>query len=62
MGVESQIEQAQTLMAIAFGYRLARCLHVVVELGVPDAIGESPAPITELATDSVPTPSHCKEP
>lgn len=34
---------------IADGYNLSRCLHVVANLGVADALGEAPAPAATLA-------------
>lgn len=37
------------LQMIAGGYCLPRCLHVVAELGVADALGESPLAVAELA-------------
>ena len=30
---------AETIIELAYGYRISRCLHAAVELGVPDAIG-----------------------
>jgi hypothetical protein len=39
------------LQQIAGGYCVSRCLHVVADLGVADALGESPRTATELATD-----------
>ncbi len=40
----------QTLIDIAGGYPLARCLHVAADLGVADALDETPRTAKELAT------------
>jgi hypothetical protein len=40
----------ETLQQIAAGACLPRCLHVVAELGVADALGDAPRTGTELAT------------
>ena len=40
----------ETLKQIAAGACLPRCLHVVAELGVADALGDGPRTATELAT------------
>ena len=37
------------LLEIAGGYSLSRCLHVVADLGVADALDENPRPVAELA-------------
>jgi hypothetical protein len=39
----------QTVLEIAGGYQLPRCLHVVADLGVADALDESPRTAAELA-------------
>ena len=39
----------QTLIAIAGGYPLARCLHVIADLGVADALDETPRTADALA-------------
>jgi hypothetical protein len=39
----------ETLMQIAGGYSLSRCLHVVADLGVADALGDSPQTAGALA-------------
>jgi hypothetical protein len=39
----------ETLMQIAGGYSLSRCLHVVADLGVADALGDSPRTAASLA-------------
>jgi O-methyltransferase len=39
----------ETLMQIAGGYSLSRCLHVVADLGVADALGDSPQTAATLA-------------
>ena len=39
----------ETLMQIAGGYSLSRCLHVVADLGVADALGDSPQTAAALA-------------
>ena len=44
-----EAELAWRMMALAFSFRMARCLQVAVELGVPDAIDESPRPVGALA-------------
>jgi len=38
-----------TVQQIAGGYALPRCLHVVADLGVADALGETPRTAAELA-------------
>lgn len=40
----------QTLLSVAGGYLLPRCLHVVAKLGVADALGEKPQTAAELAS------------
>lgn len=40
----------QTLLQIAGGYCLPRCLHVVADLGVADVLDEAPRTAAELAT------------
>ncbi|HTE85311.1 MAG TPA: methyltransferase [Dehalococcoidia bacterium] len=40
----------QTLLNIAGSYAAPRCLHVVADLGVADALDETPRTATELAT------------
>ena len=40
----------ETLLQIAGGYCLPRCLHVVADLGVADALDEAPQTAAELAT------------
>jgi len=40
----------ETLKQIAAGACLPRCLHVIAELGVADALGDEPRTATELAT------------
>jgi len=42
----------ETLMQIAGGYSLSRCLHVVADLGVADAMGDSPQTAAALAKSS----------
>ena len=39
-----------TLQQITSGYILSRCLHVVADLGVADALDETPRTATELAS------------
>src|SRR5438132_9999421 len=39
----------EILMQIAGGYSLSRCLHVVADLGVADALGDSPRTAASLA-------------
>lgn len=39
----------QTLLQIAGGYCLPRCLHVVADLGVADALDETPRTAADLA-------------
>jgi len=41
--------QPYQLMEMAFGYRLPRCLHAAVELGVPDVLGAAPMTAEALA-------------
>jgi hypothetical protein len=38
-----------TVLEIAGGYCVPRCLHVVADLGVADALQESPRTATQLA-------------
>jgi hypothetical protein len=38
-----------TVLEIAGGYPLSRCLHVVADLGVADALDDSPRTVTALA-------------
>lgn len=44
-----QTNPVETLQQIAGGYCLPRCLHVVAELGVADALDEKPLTAAELA-------------
>ena len=39
----------ETLFRISGGYLLVRSLHAVADLGVADAVGEKPIPVSELA-------------
>jgi hypothetical protein len=39
----------ETLFRISGGYLLVRSLHAVADLGVADAVGEKPVPVSELA-------------
>jgi O-methyltransferase domain len=45
-----EVSPVQTLLEIAGGYALPRSLHVVAELGVADALDETPRTATELAS------------
>src|SRR4051794_10149443 len=38
-----------TLMAISMGFTMCRSLHVIVELGIADALGETPLSADALA-------------
>ncbi len=44
-----KLTSTQDLIGLAFGYRMARCLHAAVDLGVADAIGETTVSIEDLA-------------
>jgi len=46
------VDPARTLMDLATAYWASRCLHVVAELGVADALGDEPQSATELARQS----------
>ena len=39
-----------TVQQIAGGYALSRCLHIIADLGVADALGETPRTAADLAT------------
>ena len=41
-----------TLMEISMGFTLCRCLHVIAELGIADALGDTPVDVTALAADT----------
>src|ERR1051326_458679 len=43
---------ADDLLRISMSHGLPRCLHAVAELGVADALGESPRSAEELARDT----------
>jgi hypothetical protein len=43
---------ADDLLRISMSHSLPRCLHAVAELGIADALGESPRSAEELATDT----------
>src|SRR4030095_16631310 len=43
---------ADDLLRISMSHGLPRCLHAVAELGVADALGESPRSVEELARDT----------
>jgi hypothetical protein len=45
----SQISPVDTLLLTSSAFTLARCLHIVAELGVADALGDSPQTVTSLA-------------
>jgi hypothetical protein len=49
MECEAEARPLQSLLNIAGGYVVSRCLHVVAELGVADALDESPRSAVELA-------------
>ncbi|HEX5229090.1 MAG TPA: methyltransferase [Bryobacteraceae bacterium] len=40
---------ADTIMELSMGFTIPRALHVVTQLGIPDAIGETPRNIDDLA-------------
>jgi len=42
---------AQTIVQLAGSYAIPRCLHAVADLGVADALGETPRTAAELAGD-----------
>ncbi len=42
---------AQTIVELAGSYAIPRCLHAVADLGVADALGETPRTAAELAAD-----------
>ena len=44
-----EVPPAQTLWSIINAHTLARCLHVVADFGLADAIGDRPATAAELA-------------
>ena len=43
---------ADDLLRISMSHGLPRCLHAVAELGIADALGESPRSTEELARDT----------
>ena len=43
---------ADDLLRISMSHGLPRCLHAVAELGIADALGESPRSAEELASDT----------
>lgn len=45
----AEADPAQTLLTLTTGYWVSRCVHVVAELGVPDALGEEPRTAEALA-------------
>jgi len=47
-----EVPPAQTLWGIVNAHTLARCLHVVADFGVADALGDRPAPAAELAAST----------
>jgi hypothetical protein len=47
----TETNPAATIQQITLGYALPRCLHAVAELGVADALGDSPRPAADLAAD-----------
>ena len=46
---DTGVSPVQTLIDIAGGYPLARCLHVAADLGIADALDETPRTAGELA-------------
>jgi hypothetical protein len=46
---DAEVQPVQLLLNIAGGYVVSRCAHVVAELGVADALDESPHSAAELA-------------
>jgi O-methyltransferase domain/Dimerisation domain len=46
---EAQTSSAMALLEVATGYWLPRCLHVVADLGVADALDDKPRSAAELA-------------
>ena len=46
---QSDVSPVQTLLDLAGAYALPRCLHVVADLGVADALGETPRTAADLA-------------
>lgn len=46
---DTGVSPVQTLIDIAGGYPLARCLHIAADLGVADALDETPRSAGELA-------------
>jgi hypothetical protein len=56
-GEETMLKSAaDTLMAISMRFTLCRCLHVIAELGIADALGDTPLIAKALAarTDTHP--------
>ena len=49
-------DPVESLMQLAAGHYLPRCLHAVANLGVADALNNSPQPVAALAeaTDADP--------
>jgi hypothetical protein len=47
----ADVSPVQTLMDLALGYVVPRCLHVMADLGVADVLGDSPRTAAELAAD-----------
>ena len=45
----TEVDPAQTLLALTTGYWVSRCLHVAAELGVPDVLGDEPLTAEALA-------------
>jgi hypothetical protein len=46
---KAELNPVQTLLDLAGGYAVPRCLHVVADLGVADVLDEKPRTATELA-------------
>ena len=44
-----QVAPAQTLWGLINTHTIARCIHVIAEAGVADAVGDQPRPVAELA-------------
>lgn len=48
---QGEVNPVQTLLDLAGGYAVPRCLHVVADLGVADVLGEIPRTAADLADE-----------
>src|ERR1700674_2916725 len=43
---------ANTILEVSMSYAVARCLHVIAEMGVADALGDDPRTAADLAAST----------